>query len=92
MHLSVNNASVHIHHVLCFMCSNRHDGREGVCYMCGDACVLTIFLSTCFLCRPQGQRTVYRLTLVKEWNTEELDAYAELVSVGKPDFIEVKVS
>ena len=41
---------------------------------------------------PQGQRTVYRLTLVKEWNTEELDAYAELVGVGKPDFIEVKVS
>ena len=40
---------------------------------------------------PQGQRTVYRLTLVKEWNTEELDAYAELVGVGKPDFIEVKV-
>ena len=40
---------------------------------------------------PQGQRTVYRLTLVKEWNTEELDAYAELVGVGEPDFIEVKV-
>ena len=46
---------------------------------------------TCLL-PPQGQRTVYRLTLVKEWNTEELDAYAELVGVGKPDFIEVKVS
>ncbi len=39
----------------------------------------------------QGQRTVYRLTLVKEWNTEELEAYASLVARGNPDFIEVKV-
>ncbi|OBS77279.1 hypothetical protein A6R68_16256, partial [Neotoma lepida] len=36
------------------------------------------------------QRTVYRLTLVKCWNVEELQAYAELVSLGNPDFIEVK--
>ena len=34
---------------------------------------------------------MYRLTLVKEWNTEEVDAYASLVSKGNPDFIEVKV-
>lgn len=40
----------------------------------------------------QQQRTVYRLTLVKAWNVEELKAYAELVSLGQPDFIEVKVS
>ena len=40
----------------------------------------------------KGQRTVYRLTLVKEWNTEELENYAELVKRGNPDFIEVKVS
>lgn len=39
----------------------------------------------------QGQRTVYRLTLVKQWNTEELESYAELVTRGNPDFIEVKV-
>lgn len=39
----------------------------------------------------QGQRTVYRLTLVKSWNSEELQNYADLVSIGKPDFIEVKV-
>lgn len=39
----------------------------------------------------KGQRTVYRLTLVKSWNTEEIDAYADLVSRGNPDFIEVKV-
>ncbi|ESQ27622.1 hypothetical protein EUTSA_v100183040mg, partial [Eutrema salsugineum] len=36
------------------------------------------------------QRTVYRLTLVKGWNTEELDAYFNLFSIGKPDFIEIK--
>lgn len=40
----------------------------------------------------QQQRTVYRLTLVKAWNVDELKAYADLVSLGKPDFIEVKVS
>lgn len=40
----------------------------------------------------QGQRTVYRLTLVKSWNSEELQNYADLVSIGKPDFIEVKVN
>ncbi|KAK6192346.1 hypothetical protein SNE40_003827 [Patella caerulea] len=38
----------------------------------------------------KGQRTVYRLTLVKEWNTEEIENYAKLVDLGKPDFIEVK--
>ena len=43
----------------------------------------------CFLF--QGQRTVYRLTLVKSWNNEEIKNYADLVSLGKPDFIEVKV-
>lgn len=39
----------------------------------------------------KGQRTVYRLTLVKAWNVEEIQNYAELVSLGKPDFIEIKV-
>ncbi|XP_078296232.1 S-adenosyl-L-methionine-dependent tRNA 4-demethylwyosine synthase TYW1 isoform X1 [Panthera onca] len=38
----------------------------------------------------QQQRTVYRLTLVKAWNVDELQAYAELVTLGNPDFIEVK--
>lgn len=36
------------------------------------------------------QRTVFRLTLVKEYNTDDLPAYARLVAIGKPDFIEVK--
>ena len=39
----------------------------------------------------QGQRTVYRLTLVKAFNTEEIENYAKLVSLGQPGFIEVKV-
>ena len=34
---------------------------------------------------------MYRLTLVKQWNTDELEAYASLVSKGRPDFIEIKV-
>lgn len=38
----------------------------------------------------KGQRTVYRLTLVKEWNVEEIENYAKLVEIGVPDFIEVK--
>ncbi|KAM9468428.1 S-adenosyl-L-methionine-dependent tRNA 4-demethylwyosine synthase TYW1 isoform 1-T1 [Clarias gariepinus] len=36
------------------------------------------------------QRTVYRLTLVKAWNVDELKAYAELIALGQPDFIEIK--
>jgi tRNA wybutosine-synthesizing protein 1 len=40
----------------------------------------------------KGQRTVYRLTLVKAWNVEELQGYADLVSLGNPDFVEIKVS
>ena len=35
---------------------------------------------------------MYRLTLVKAFNTEELDEYARLVFLGEPTFIEVKVS
>jgi len=36
------------------------------------------------------QRTVYRLTLVKGWNVDEIKGYAELIELGKPDFIEIK--
>ena len=38
----------------------------------------------------KGQRTVYRLTIVKGFNEIEIDNYAKLVTLGKPDFIEVK--
>ncbi|XP_029468121.1 S-adenosyl-L-methionine-dependent tRNA 4-demethylwyosine synthase-like [Rhinatrema bivittatum] len=48
------------------------------------------FLDSLKALAEKEQRTVYRLTLVKAWNVDELKAYADLVSVGKPDFIEVK--
>ncbi|XP_060115666.1 S-adenosyl-L-methionine-dependent tRNA 4-demethylwyosine synthase TYW1-like [Heteronotia binoei] len=48
------------------------------------------FLDSLKALAEKRQRTVYRLTLVKAWNVEELQAYSELVSLGKPDFIEVK--
>lgn len=38
----------------------------------------------------KGQRTVYRLTLVKAFNTDEIENYAKLVALGDPDFIEIK--
>ncbi|KAL6574316.1 S-adenosyl-L-methionine-dependent tRNA 4-demethylwyosine synthase [Orobanche hederae] len=40
--------------------------------------------------REKQQRTVYRLTLVKGWNTEDVDAYSTLFDVGNPDFVEIK--
>ena len=40
--------------------------------------------------RDKQQRTIYRLTLVKGWNVEELDVYSELIKLGKPDFIAIK--
>ncbi|XP_041350562.1 S-adenosyl-L-methionine-dependent tRNA 4-demethylwyosine synthase TYW1-like [Gigantopelta aegis] len=48
------------------------------------------FLDSLTALNDKGQRTVYRLTLVKEWNTNEIESYAKLVSLGNPDFIEVK--
>ncbi|XP_074599118.1 S-adenosyl-L-methionine-dependent tRNA 4-demethylwyosine synthase TYW1-like [Brevipalpus obovatus] len=47
-------------------------------------------LSSLRLLRSVKGRTVYRLTLVKEWNNEEMESYASLVKEGDPDFIEVK--
>lgn len=48
------------------------------------------FLNSLTALSEKGQRTVYRLTLVKAWNVEELSSYADLVKLGKPDFIEIK--
>lgn len=57
--------------------------------------MLYVLLCTHFHSCPvptiQRQRTVYRLTLVKAWNVEEMQAYSELIALGQPDFIEVKV-
>ncbi|XP_062081394.1 S-adenosyl-L-methionine-dependent tRNA 4-demethylwyosine synthase-like [Humulus lupulus] len=48
------------------------------------------FIDSLKALRDKHQRTVYRLTLVKGWNTEDIDAYFNLFSIGKPDFIEIK--
>lgn len=48
------------------------------------------FLDSLEALSEKGQRTVYRLTLVKAYNTEEINNYANLVARGKPDFIEIK--
>ncbi|XP_040280749.1 S-adenosyl-L-methionine-dependent tRNA 4-demethylwyosine synthase TYW1-like [Bufo bufo] len=48
------------------------------------------FLDSLTALADKQQRTVYRLTLVKAWNVDELKAYADLVKLGHPDFIEVK--
>uniref|UniRef100_A0A8C9QP92 S-adenosyl-L-methionine-dependent tRNA 4-demethylwyosine synthase TYW1 n=1 Tax=Scleropages formosus TaxID=113540 RepID=A0A8C9QP92_SCLFO len=48
------------------------------------------FLDSLKALGEKQQRTVYRLTLVKAWNVDELKAYADLISLGQPDFIEVK--
>ncbi|CAG7681726.1 unnamed protein product [Allacma fusca] len=48
------------------------------------------FLASLKALRDKGQRTVYRLTLVKSWNMDELENYAKLVDLGNPDFIEIK--
>lgn len=48
------------------------------------------FIDSLKALRDKQQRTVYRLTLVKGWNVEELDAYTDLLKLGKPDFVEIK--
>jgi len=48
------------------------------------------FLSSLREIKDKGQRTVYRLTLVKDFNVAELENYAKLVELGDPDFIEIK--
>ena len=40
--------------------------------------------------RLKQQRTVYRLTLVKGYNTSDIPEYVNLIQRGTPDFIEVK--
>ncbi len=36
------------------------------------------------------QRTVYRMTLVKAYNMDEVEGYVDLIEKGQPDFIEIK--
>jgi tRNA wybutosine-synthesizing protein 1 len=42
------------------------------------------FIGALSAIKDKKQRTVYRLTLVKDWNMEETDAYAELIEMGQP--------
>lgn len=48
------------------------------------------FLDSLKALKEKQQRTVYRLTLVKGWNAEDVDGYFKLFSIGKPDLIEIK--
>ncbi|KAF0685001.1 Aste57867_23030 [Aphanomyces stellatus] len=48
------------------------------------------FLSCLQQLKQKGQRTVYRMTLVKEHNMKEIDNYVELIQIGMPDLIEIK--
>lgn len=48
------------------------------------------FLSSMDALKEKGQRTVYRLTLVKGWNMTEVRDYAALIRRGCPDFVEIK--
>jgi len=48
------------------------------------------FLESMRALREKKQRTVYRLTLVKGQNDGNSEAYARLVALGEPDFIEIK--
>lgn len=40
--------------------------------------------------KDKGQRTVARLTVVKGWNSDEVEGYAKLIALGKVSLIEVK--
>jgi tRNA wybutosine-synthesizing protein 1 len=40
--------------------------------------------------RDKGQRTVARLTVVKGWNSDEVEGYAKLIALGKVSLVEVK--
>jgi tRNA wybutosine-synthesizing protein 1 len=48
------------------------------------------FLASIDALSRKQQRTVFRLTLVKSWNMDELRDYASLIERGKPEFVEVK--
>ncbi len=56
----------------------------------GDFLILISMMFSSTQLAVSGQRTVYRLTLVKGFNVEEIKQYADRFSLGKPDFVEVK--
>ena len=48
------------------------------------------FLDSIDVLRAKGQRTVFRLTLVKGFNMTDVDEYCELIRRGRPQLIEIK--
>jgi tRNA wybutosine-synthesizing protein 1 len=42
------------------------------------------------LLKDKGQRTVARLTVVKGWNSDEVEGYAKLIALGNVSLVEVK--
>ena len=42
------------------------------------------------LLKDKGQRTVARLTVVKGWNSDEVEGYARLIALGKVSLVETK--
>ena len=48
------------------------------------------FLSCLDIIKKKNARSVYRLTLVKDWNMNELESYKKLIERGEPCFIEIK--
>lgn len=48
------------------------------------------FLECIRILAEKPERTVFRLTLVNGWNLDQIGAYAELVALGRPDFVEIK--
>jgi len=42
------------------------------------------------LLKDKGQRTVARLTVVKGWNSDEIEGYAKLIALGKVSLVETK--
>merc|ERR1712178_278657 len=48
------------------------------------------FIKSCEALSKRKERKIFRLTMVKGWNDEELEQYASIVRIGKPDFIEIK--
>lgn len=48
------------------------------------------FLACLDAIREKKQRTVFRMTLVKTFNMQEVIEYAKLITIGRPTFIEIK--
>ncbi|KAF0992807.1 hypothetical protein HZS_3439 [Henneguya salminicola] len=48
------------------------------------------FLKSIDFLKQKNQRTIFRLTLVRNWNDDDVKDYCELVLRGQPSFIEIK--